>query len=110
MMEAGKNDEQVKMGIQRRIHSGIKLSSSVHSGSDELEPHSRQNRQYGALCSILREMDKTMSAEVISKVFNSAGWKKGQKIHIKLWATKPGGKMNDLPKLYFTMVRVKIEN
>ena len=62
MMEAVKNDEQVKMGIQRRIHSGIKLSSSVHSGSDELEPHSRQNRQYGALCSILREMDKTMSA------------------------------------------------
>ena len=29
--------------------------------------------------------------------------KKGQKIPIKLWATKPGGKMNDLPKLYFTL-------
>ena len=29
--------------------------------------------------------------------------KKGQKIPINLWATKPEGKMNDLPKLSFTM-------
>ena len=29
--------------------------------------------------------------------------KKGQKIPINLRATKPGGKMNDLPKLYFTL-------